>query len=691
MKQNRVILAVGIVMSFIVMSRGTAEAFHTSSYDPLELKCRRAISKGLTKAVAAGQKVISVCHKTRDKSGGSTDCNALTNTQADAKGKFAAAQSKLSTAVAGSCQEGQIGLTVLHEYVSCPEPCGTELSLPNPLTSYAQLGTCLQCVAREEAEANGAAVFGLPAAPLAATERSCRTAIGKLYGKYLKTMLKLRTKCEDSAEKSGATHMEDTGCAATDPGGKITAILTAAEQQVDLSCGGANLPLLDSCATSDLGALKTCLETEHNQTGAASLQYSYGLPATICPIGITTHTIAGAPYVLNEDPIGPTRLDSGWNGIGHGQDIVHDYATSVAVTCPNSSPPCGACTIDGLDPAGEQTSAFTRCKEDSSIPCSNAFGTDPVCPGLQECGYYLGPPAPLSASNTPTCGLFHLENDITGSVDPDAGEVEQNISLRAVIYTGNALDKPCPVCVGDPTPQDGQSDGTCEGGARNGQSCDVQGFDATFANNGGVSLDCPPLSGQKVTGNGLALNLDLTTGSASLPFNVPCDYLSYPTFKCACAVCSNDPARACDSNAECTAPGTCTSPGAGQPRQPNACSDLTCTDVGDGVGQCANGPAVKYCDGIVRANGRGYLTCEDDTTCQNSAIGTPGQAGDCILVEPRSCFLDPIAAAGTPDPDRAIMVAAFCVPPTGSTSVDAGTGLPGPSRIAVELGIDRTY
>ena len=262
-----------------------------------------------------------------------------------------------------------------------------------------------------------------------------------------------------------------------------------------------------------VAALKTCLDTETNAAGDNGVEYSYDMPASICPIGLTTFTIAGTPVFGG--PTGATRLESGWNGIGHGQDIVNDYSTSVSVTCPNASPPCGSCTIDGIDPAGEQTAAFTRCKSDATIPCSNPFGLDAACTitGSQECAYYLGPPGPLSASNTPTCGLFRLENDITGTFDPDIGEGEQNVKLRAVIHTGIALNKPCPICVGDPTPKDGIKGGLCDGGTRDGLDCDVQGFDATFAPGEGVSLDCTPAQLQNITGQGLLLDLSLTTGS----------------------------------------------------------------------------------------------------------------------------------------------------------------------------------
>ncbi len=682
-----VISAVASVFVAAVLGASSAPA----AYDSAELKCRSSVAKSFTKAVASGQKTISVCHKGRGsgKVGAPIDCNLLDNLNADDKGKFAKASAKLTASVQKSCIDSGIDSDVLTEYTSCPEPCATELALPNPLGTYTQLSSCLACLARDISENFGLDTQGLPAGvPLAGADQACHSAIGKGYGKLLKTILKDRTKCQNSEEKDGAEHLSETACLTSDPKGKIALLLGKAEDGIDTSCAGATLANLDSCTALSVTDLKTCLGTETDSSGDDGVQYSYVMAATICPVAITTRTVAGAPMI--GPPFGATRLESGWNGIGHGQDIVHGYATSVAVTCPNSSPPCGDCTIDGIDPAGTQTTAFTRCKQDATIPCSNPFGIDGVCPGTQECSYYLGPPGPLSASNTPTCGLFRLENDITGTLDPDSGEGEQNVVLRAVIHTGIALNKPCPICVDDTTAQDGIQDGVCDGGTRDGLGCDVQGFDATFAPGEGVSLDCTPAALQNITGQGLLLDLSLASGSSSLPFALACDF-PLNAFACACAVCTGDASQACNSDAECAATltGTCTSSGGGTPRQPNACSDLTCTDVGGGVGECDAGPDVMACDGALRANGDSFVLCSDDSECEVGAIGF--DAGACTQVLPRACFLDPITSVGAPDPDQTVLVSTFCVPPTSSSGVNAATGLPGPSRTEVELGIERQY
>jgi hypothetical protein len=111
--------------------------------------------------------------------------------------------------------------------------------------------------------------------------------------------------------------------------------------------------------------------------------------------------------------------------------------------------------------------------------------------------------------------------------------------------------------------------------------------------------------------------------------------------------------------------------------------------MGGETGSCLAGPVVKSCDQVVRANGKGYILCSTDSECEVGAIGF--NAGACTLEETRSCFLDPIDATGTPDPDAPIAVSTFCVPPTSSSGVNAATGLPGPSRATIQLLVDRDY
>ena len=411
-----------------------------------------------------------------------------------------------------------------------------------------------------------------------------------------------------------------------------------------------------------------------------------------------------------------TRVEAGWNGIGHGQDLADNFAMSFGVTCPNPQPPCGNCTIDGIVNADSQYTAFTRCQEDPSIECAAPFTTDPACPGAQKCLFFTGPPLPLSASNTPICVMNKLATDLTGTVDVEAVQGTVTIAQLSQVHLGESQVRPCQLCSGDVTPNDGIKDGSCVGGSNHGGACDVHAFESTFARPpDGLSMDCPANIAKNFTGQGLILKLTLTTGSQSMPFGTNCDFpLGY--LNCACAVCSGDSGPACNANADCSSAGagTCTSNGGGASRQPNACSDQNCTDNLDGTGSCLAGPDVKYCDLQLRANGKGFLTCGSNADCATldtfcdphcdndgadcgsnadcSAGGIcSGNCGNCTLSETRSCFLEPIQSSGIADADKPVVATTFCVPPTNSSGINQATGMPGPSRTIIQLETRRNY
>ena len=127
-------LAVLFTAALLALGSVSAEA----GFDKTELKCRKLIAKGYTKALKLGDKASTGCHKDRHSGavGAGVDCNDLgpepgSPGAADIKGKFAKAQQKLIDTPAKKC----VGLDadVLNEFVSCPEPCNTTLALSNPI------------------------------------------------------------------------------------------------------------------------------------------------------------------------------------------------------------------------------------------------------------------------------------------------------------------------------------------------------------------------------------------------------------------------------------------------------------------------------------------------------------------------------------------------------------------------------
>jgi hypothetical protein len=281
-----------------------------------------------------------------------------------------------------------------------------------------------------------------------------------------------------------------------------------------------------------------------------------------------------------------------------------------------------------------------------------------------------------------------------------------------LVNLGAGLTTPCPLCVNDTAPLDGVRTGTCEGGARDGLTCDIQGYSASFAPENtcrdgtalgnacttdadcpgsvcaltnGVSLDCPPDSLANISGSGLNINLELTTGASSLPFSNDCDSpLGF--LDCACGQCSGDGGLACRDDAECAlaGAGTCTGIGSGVSRVPNQCNDGVCTPIGGDRGTCLAGPDDKYCDGAVDADGEGFIGCTTDGDCDAVAVTCGGSCGDCTLEKQRACFLDPIVAAGTPSTENPVLVSTFCLPPTNNAAINGVSGQPGPVRVTVD-------
>jgi hypothetical protein len=300
----------------------------------------------------------------------------------------------------------------------------------------------------------------------------------------------------------------------------------------------------------------------------------------------------------------------------------------------------------------------------------------------------LGPPLPVSAGNNPVCSINRLKQDITGTSDPDVGAGSLNISLSTLVHLGEGLSGPCPVCTNDTIPLDGVKNGVCDGGANPGAPCDIQGYSASFAagsNNEGLSLDCPPGQLANISGSGLNIPLELTTGASSLPFSNSCDS-PLAALPCACGVCSGDLGLPCRDDGECAlaGAGTCTAIGSGIMRQPNQCNDLVCSPIAGDKGTCLAGPNDTYCDGALTADGDGYIGCATDGDCDSVSSECGGDCGNCTIEKQRPCFVNPIVAVGTPDTENPVLVSTFCLPPTNNAAINGVSGQPGPVRVTAE-------
>jgi hypothetical protein len=237
----------------------------------------------------------------------------------------------------------------------------------------------------------------------------------------------------------------------------------------------------------------------------------------------------------------------------------------------------------------------------------------------------------------------------------------------------------------DITAGDGVRDGTCVGdGANPGLPCDVDADNTTFPwtaaeSGGGSSLDCFPNSGKNVSGTGLRIDLNLTTGSQQLTAAVPCGFPPLAPDTCTCGVCTGDVAIPCTSDTVCTdaGAGTCAALGT-QRAYADQCAGAAgiCNDVGGGEGLCAEGPDSSFCDAALRSNGVPFISCTSNADC-----AAYPDVGLCTLTLGRECFGSTISAQGTADPDYPVGVSTFCIAQTNNAGINQVAGLPGPGRI----------
>jgi hypothetical protein len=615
--------------------------------------CRAAIAKSYPKLVSSAAKLIAACHKSREKgvvSLAGVDCNDLLGDplNVDPKGKYAKAVLKHETTVTSGCV-GVDGILIQPDgpddyYTSCPVTCP---GVPNPMTTMTHVGKCLGCEAAAVASEAFTTTLGMPSLPQSKENQKCRGAIGKGYLKYLATYVKAGTVCQGKQDKAVSTPNNNdlTFCSLptnSDPKGKVALMLSKAEAGLDKACVGADLGTMGSCATDNLANVKSCSLAAWSAAKDEAFTTNYELPATICPSVIRT-TIRGGCSVNGEGAGNcskgaqtGTQLSVGWAGLAHGVDITDSYTLAGNVlSCDGAEKgSCGECIIDGISTDSPQYQAFTRCVDDPWTPCTNAFGMDAVCNngGGGACRYYLGPPLAISAGGTPTCTLNVINSDISGVSSPDLGTGSLNVSLSSIVHTGISQSRPCPICRNDTTPQDGVKNGSCLGGPMNGQPCDVQGFDLSFAPTNadnptaGNSLDCPPDSGANISGDGLAIQLPLTTGTSTKTAEDACEP-PLGALSCFCGVCSGDNTVSCNTDQDCAdlTLGSCgKGSGQGVDRKPNNCSDGYCIPVMGQTdrGLCSGGPehclTGPYID----------VLCSDNSGC-STCIGGPNDGAFC--------------------------------------------------------------
>lgn len=469
--------------------------------------------------------------------------------------------------------------------------------------------------------------------------------------------------------------------------------------------------------------------------------------AVVSCLGVPIARADGCPKaVVFETDEDLSRIDVGWTGIFFGVPVSGWSLRLALGPCAGTvAGSCGECPITGLlASAGGRNQRCTndrsvRCTDDSdclalpgtcsptylfsagTVPCTSDADCPSYAPCNRQCVYFAAPPNPLDRGGLSTCSVTEVPAAVNGTVDVETGAVSFTTALRTQGFIGDGVAQPCPVCEGDPTANDDQLGGTCNGGARAGLPCDAN---ATFAGElGSTSLDCPP-SSQKfaydIMSTPARFGTDTTTAviSADSP---NCSGVPGTGKRCFCETCNSYPPTPCFNNADCPpnggSPGVCGGKrcvgggnnGArcqahsecpsgfclrpGQAPRPSHCVDDTATPedetahcfasdppTGD-VGECSLGPILTQC-----AAPEEYRGCSSNDDC--SLTGT-------CEATPFPCYMDngvvggSVSAVGAASPpianvaDPVSVSALFCVPPTGNGPYDNVAGLPGLGRLTL--------
>ncbi len=675
-----------------------------------ETGCRDAIAGGLTRYLGSVAKLIAKCNQARSSGDMSLDVDCNDAAQAGAGGRLARAQDTLRETIVGACTTAS---SLLPNYAECPAPARSadDGGATTGIDDFGEVAACLAALADVHAGQLYADSEGSPSEPLLDPLRVCQGTLGKGVGRVALTYLGERRHCQNDADQSGGGAAYS--CDDDDPKGRITKAREHYGEKVAKRCSFSSdvLGKLEACS-DDAAQLVSCSRSSADVHGATLIRLAYGfsggsgattttMPSSECGDTFptcngscsegSTCVSLGSSCNCVADGTGPcqpatiirsiharygsfpshTSLSTGWSGKALDVDVPDHTGDTVNVTCDQN---CENCEIDLNTDTGNPGSVC-RCTADSTRNCSVVNGSDPANCGSVDptCRCYFGAPLALSSGGTPACVISRIRQDYGGTMNLRTGEWHDQIRLASVVHLGISQTAPCPTCEGDIKPNDGVRDGVCAGGVSS-NACDENGAHATF---GPTSFDCMPASAANVSGTGLLIELNASTGPQSLSAALPCQTPNGAL--CPCRVCSGNGNLGCSSDAQCAAAGagTCSDAG-GAGVNLNACENFQCGSDG----HCVTGPVDKYCDGIVHPDGRGFIACSSDADC------TPFQAGACSVIDIRRCFPDPITTAGVADPYEPSSSALFCIAPTSNAGINITGGLPGPGKYILSFNAD---
>ncbi len=209
--------------------------------------------------------------------------------------------------------------------------------------------------------------------------------------------------------------------------------------------------------------------------------------------GLPTQLNLTVPDQINiTDPIQRSDLDNGFSGDSHNFPVT---ALSTLKFC------------------------LTDCDATTDSLCQGSGSTGAVGDSLN--GPTFGAPLPLLANNVPVCVINRYANSsINTTYDLVTGELNGLVNLLSDVYVQTPSDQVCPRCSGASF----GDTGTCQSGARQGQSCTVDGIVKVDGSAGNpiynLSTQCLPDTVKRAAT--LVIDLPLTTGESRKDGSKPC-------------------------------------------------------------------------------------------------------------------------------------------------------------------------
>jgi hypothetical protein len=463
--------------------------------------------------------------------------------------------------------------------------------------------------------------------------------------------------------------------------------------------------------------------------------------------------------------------DTGWSGQSHDMRMVEGSGYVLDLyDCDGPAGPDTVCTV-GPSCALPAAGVNAPCAQDADCgangPCrKERTAVGPYCylDPQQACSvngdcqgsgnfclkHFRGPPLPLSAGGVSGCVVNAFSEDIVGTIDLATGATLVRVRHRSITYLGPSIEEPCPVCGGFCADALGgprdlcTSDmdclagplrkravpcvtaALCSFGPNADQPCrQTPPFGGTTPFFGTTSVDCPPLPGANISGNGLDIFFDpATTGTSVLQPAVQCQATAFASRAC---IGGPDQGRPCAEDSECgngTCAHQCHCPSQQKPNDCNAacvggtndaqpcgaysdCPDGFChtgdcrenpaDPDGANEGVCTVGPASGAC------SYHAFKSCNDDGDCQPDASACTGpnmpfacctgegagscrcsfcDAGETCTIARRECFVNSgIVRTGVVHPTDPTTVGTFCVPATSSAAINTTAGAPGPGAL----------